>query len=142
MPTNVLVWQDAHKSVVTGSVTSYKKDAPAVGNSHGRGTTTVERTLTTAIDHQWTPDENTDNQAGTWADRQLVTSKSELTRATAPTASTAAPPATARTASGAREDRHAVATTSERYRLSGPGTCYDHTLATEQGVLTKDVHRC
>ena len=42
----------------------------------------------------------------------------------------------------AREDRHAVATTSERYRLRAPGTCYDHTLATEQVVLTKDVHGC
>lgn len=41
----------------------------------------------------------------------------------------------------AREDRHAVATTSERYRLSGPGEHYDHTLATEQGVLTEDVLR-
>jgi hypothetical protein len=41
-----------------------------------------------------------------------------------------------------REDRHAVATTSERYRLRAPGVCYDHTLATEQGVLTKDVSGC
>ena len=40
-----------------------------------------------------------------------------------------------------REQRHAVATTSERYRVRGPGVRYDHTLATEQGVLTKDVQR-
>ncbi|GLP67575.1 hypothetical protein TUSST3_41970 [Streptomyces sp. TUS-ST3] len=197
-PTNVLVWQDAHKSVVTGAVTSYRKDAPAVGNtftdgslrhlvtsgkdhlkvtgylntSHGRVTTTVERTLTTAIDHQWTPDENTDDQTGTWTDHQLVTSNGHLSRtdrtytldgrATIDSANrlrvvmsigdharsgatriydTYQGDATF-TLGVAREDRHAVATTSERYRLRAPGACYDHTLATEQGVLTKDVRDC
>lgn len=197
-PTNILVWQDAHKSVVTGAVTSYEKADPAVGNtftdgslrhlvtdgkdhlkvsgyldtSHGRVTTTVERTLTTAIDHQWTPDENTDDQTGKWTDHQSVTTDGHVSRtdrtytldgrATIDTANrlrvvmsvgdharvggvriddTYQGDATF-TLGVAREDRNAVATTSERYRLQGPGACYDHTLATEQGVLTKDVRRC
>ncbi|HLL36890.1 MAG TPA: peptide-N4-asparagine amidase [Streptomyces sp.] len=51
-----------------------------------------------------------------------------------------------------RDQRHAVATTSERYRLygspagsagpAGPSTCYDRTLTTVQGVLTEDRRRC
>jgi hypothetical protein len=196
-PTNILVWQDAHSSVVKGAVTSYEKSDPAVGNdftdgslrhlvtdgkdrlkvtgyldtSHGRVTTTVERTLTTAVDHRWTPDENTDDVNGTWTDHQVVTRNGHVARtdrdyaldgrATIDSANRlrvvmsvadrARLGATrvddsyqgdaAFTLGVAREDRHAVATTSERYRLSGPGVHYDHTLATEQGVLTKDVLR-
>ncbi|WP_373559666.1 peptide-N4-asparagine amidase [Streptomyces sp. TLI_55] len=197
-PTNILVWQDAHKSVVTGAVTSYKKADPAVSNtytdgslrhlvtagkdrlkvtgyldtSHGRVTTTVERAVTSAIDHQWTPDENTDDQTGTWTDDQTVTTNGHVSRtdrtytldgrATIDSANrlrvimsvadrahlgatriddTYQGDATF-TLGVAREDRHAVATTSERYRLRAPGACYDHTLATEQGVLTKDVRGC
>lgn len=197
-PTNVLVWQDAHRSVVKGAVTSYEKSDPAVSNgftdgslrhlvtdgkdrlkvsgwldtSHGRVTTTVERTVTTAIDHQWTPDENTDDQTGAWTDHQVVVRNGHLSRtdrdyaldgrATIDSAnrlrvvmsvSDRARLGATRiddtyhgdatfTLGVAREERHAVATTSERYRLSGPGgTHYDHTLATEQGVLTKDVLR-
>ncbi|MDF3299390.1 peptide-N4-asparagine amidase [Streptomyces tropicalis] len=41
-----------------------------------------------------------------------------------------------------REQRHAAATTSERYRLHGAGGCYDHTLTTVQGVLTRDRNGC
>ncbi|WP_336246604.1 peptide-N4-asparagine amidase [Streptomyces cupreus] len=44
-----------------------------------------------------------------------------------------------------RDQRHAVGTSSERYRLYGshvPGGCYDHLLATEQGVLTEDREVC
>ena len=197
-PTNILVWQDAHKSVVTGAVTSYRKTGPTVSNtftdgslrhlvtdgkdslkvsgyldtSHGRVTTTVERTLTTAIDHQWTPDENTDDQTGKWTDHQVVATNGHLARTNRTytldgrstidsanrlrvvmsVADRAQVGATrvddsyhgdaTFTLGVAREDRHAVATTSERYRLSAPGACYDHTLATEQGVLTKDVRRC
>ncbi|MEU1477906.1 peptide-N4-asparagine amidase [Streptomyces sp. NPDC005760] len=196
-PTNVLVWQDAHRSVVKGAVTSYERTDPAVSNdftdgslrhlvtagkdrlkvtgyldtSHGRVTTTVERTLTTAVDHQWTPDENTDDLGGTWSDHQVVTRDGHLSRTdrdyaldgratidaanrlrvVMSVADRARLGATrvddsyhgdaAFTLGVAREDRHAVATTSERYRLSGPGLHYDHTLATEQGVLTKDVLR-
>nr|WP_232032527.1 hypothetical protein [Streptomyces lincolnensis] len=64
---------------------------------------------------------------GRWTDRQTVVSNGHMTR-------------TAHL-DVAREDRHAVATTSERYRLNAPGEHYDHTLATEQGVLTEDVLR-
>jgi hypothetical protein len=197
-PTNILVWQDAHKSVVTGAVTSYKQADPAVSNtytdgslrhlvtdgedrlkvtgyldtSHGRVTTTVERTVTTAIDHQWTPDENTDDQTGTWTDHQAVTTNGQVSRTnrtyTLDGRSTIDSANRLRvimsvgdhalldstriddiyqgdatfTLGVPREDRHAVATTSERYRLRAPGACYDHTLATEQGVLTKDVRGC
>jgi hypothetical protein len=41
-----------------------------------------------------------------------------------------------------RDQRHAVATTSERYRLYGSADCYDRTLVTVQGVLTKDRADC
>ncbi|WP_416971440.1 peptide-N4-asparagine amidase [Streptomyces sp. 4F14] len=194
-PTNVLVWQDAHKAVVTGAVTSYRQSGPQVvddytdgslrhlatdgtdrlkvtgyvDTSHGRVTTTVERTLTTAIDHRWTPDENTDDQTGKWTDHQAVTTDGRVARtdraytldgrATIDSANRlrvimsvgdrSAVGATrvddqyrgdaTFTLGVAREQRHAVAATSERYRLRGPGVHYDHTLATEQGVLTKDV---
>nr|WP_308445571.1 peptide-N4-asparagine amidase [Streptomyces spororaveus] len=49
------------------------------------------------------------------------------------------------TANVPRDQRHAVATTSTRYRLYGsavPGGCYDRTLATVQGTLTADRLRC
>ncbi|WP_372343570.1 peptide-N4-asparagine amidase [Streptomyces sp. KL116D] len=45
-------------------------------------------------------------------------------------------------ANAPREERHAVATTGERYRVHGPGGCYDREIRTEQGVLTLDRHRC
>ncbi|RPE45841.1 peptide N-acetyl-beta-D-glucosaminyl asparaginase amidase A [Streptomyces sp. Ag109_O5-1] len=41
-----------------------------------------------------------------------------------------------------RDQRHAVGTSSERYRLYGSGDCYDRSLATEQGVLTEDRSGC
>ncbi|WP_328707402.1 peptide-N4-asparagine amidase [Streptomyces sp. HF10] len=41
-----------------------------------------------------------------------------------------------------REQRHAVGTSSERYRSYGSGGCYDHTLATAQGALTVDRRGC
>lgn len=41
-----------------------------------------------------------------------------------------------------RDQRHAVGTTSERYRLYGSSGCHDHSLQTVQGVLTEDRHRC
>jgi hypothetical protein len=44
-----------------------------------------------------------------------------------------------------RDQRHAVGTSTERYRLYGPsapGGCYDRTLATEQGTVTEDRLRC
>ncbi|WP_330341454.1 peptide-N4-asparagine amidase [Streptomyces sp. NBC_00557] len=41
-----------------------------------------------------------------------------------------------------RDQRHAVGTSSERYRLDGSGGCYDRSLTTVQGVLTEDRERC
>ncbi|MER6012112.1 peptide-N4-asparagine amidase [Streptomyces bluensis] len=41
-----------------------------------------------------------------------------------------------------RDQRHAVGTTSERYRLFGSGGCYDRSLVTVQGVLTEDSYGC
>ncbi|THA57657.1 peptide-N4-asparagine amidase A [Streptomyces sp. A1136] len=47
------------------------------------------------------------------------------------------------TAGVPREQRHAVGTTTVRYRLSGSAAgCYDRTVATAQGVLTQDRRRC
>ncbi|MFJ8199548.1 peptide-N4-asparagine amidase [Streptomyces sp. NPDC096152] len=41
-----------------------------------------------------------------------------------------------------RDQRHAVGTTGERYRLYGSGGCYDRTLTTVQGMLTEDRSGC
>ncbi|WP_422128893.1 peptide-N4-asparagine amidase [Streptomyces misionensis] len=41
-----------------------------------------------------------------------------------------------------RDQRHAVGTSSERYRSYGSAGCYDHSLATAQGVLTQDRSGC
>ncbi|MFI7295007.1 peptide-N4-asparagine amidase [Streptomyces sp. NPDC050121] len=41
-----------------------------------------------------------------------------------------------------RDQRHAVARTSERYRLYGSEGCYDRRLTTLQGVLTEDRGGC
>ncbi|MFF8289255.1 peptide-N4-asparagine amidase [Streptomyces sp. NPDC016309] len=41
-----------------------------------------------------------------------------------------------------RDQRHAVGTSAERYRLYGPGGCYDRALRTVQGTLTEDRRRC
>ncbi|MFJ9615953.1 peptide-N4-asparagine amidase [Streptomyces noursei] len=41
-----------------------------------------------------------------------------------------------------REQRHATGVSRERYRLHGPGACYDRTLATAQGELTEDRSGC
>ncbi|MEU8462098.1 peptide-N4-asparagine amidase [Streptomyces sp. NPDC029003] len=49
------------------------------------------------------------------------------------------------TANVPREQRHAVATTTARYRLYGTEAgngCYDRTVTTEQGTLTVDRRRC
>ncbi|CAM5256124.1 Peptide-N4-asparagine amidase A OS=Streptomyces aurantiogriseus OX=66870 GN=GCM10010251_61380 PE=4 SV=1 [Streptomyces aurantiogriseus] len=41
-----------------------------------------------------------------------------------------------------RDQRHAVGTTSERYRLHGSSGCHDRELTTVQGVLTEDRSGC
>ncbi|WP_432117527.1 peptide-N4-asparagine amidase [Streptomyces sp. bgisy032] len=46
------------------------------------------------------------------------------------------------TANVPRDQRHAVGTSSERYRLYGSHGCHDREVTTEQGVLTRDRVRC
>ncbi len=41
-----------------------------------------------------------------------------------------------------RDQRHAVGTTGERYRIRGSSGCYDRSLSTVQGVLTEDRSGC
>ncbi|MDL5200041.1 peptide-N4-asparagine amidase [Streptomyces sp. ALI-76-A] len=41
-----------------------------------------------------------------------------------------------------RDQRHAVGTTSERYRIRGSAGCYDRSLVSVQGVLTADRRGC
>jgi hypothetical protein len=41
-----------------------------------------------------------------------------------------------------RDQRHAVGTTSERYRSYGSSGCYDRSVTSVQGVLTEDRRRC
>ncbi|MFI7412653.1 peptide-N4-asparagine amidase [Streptomyces sp. NPDC049627] len=41
-----------------------------------------------------------------------------------------------------RDQRHAVGTTSERYRLYGSDGCYDRSLTSVQGVLTEERSGC
>lgn len=46
------------------------------------------------------------------------------------------------TANVPRDQRHAVAVTSERYRLYGSAGCYDRSVTTVQGALTQDRSDC
>jgi hypothetical protein len=46
------------------------------------------------------------------------------------------------TANVPRDQRHAVGTTRERFRLYGSGGCHDRTLVTVQGTLTEDRADC
>ncbi|MFF3457676.1 peptide-N4-asparagine amidase [Streptomyces sp. NPDC002730] len=46
------------------------------------------------------------------------------------------------TANVPRDQRHAVGTTAERYRLYGSEGCYDRSLRTVQGTVTEDRLRC
>ncbi|MFF2200533.1 peptide-N4-asparagine amidase [Streptomyces sp. NPDC058145] len=41
-----------------------------------------------------------------------------------------------------RDQRHAVGTSGERYRVDGSAGCYDRSLSTAQGALTEDRRRC
>ncbi|MFD5100626.1 peptide-N4-asparagine amidase [Streptomyces albidochromogenes] len=46
------------------------------------------------------------------------------------------------TANVPRDQRHAVGTSSERYRLYGTAGCHDRTVETAQGTVTRDRLRC
>ncbi|MFB7863137.1 peptide-N4-asparagine amidase [Streptomyces sp. NPDC056069] len=41
-----------------------------------------------------------------------------------------------------REQRHAIGTSTERYRAYGSDGCYDRSLKTVQGTLVEDLRRC
>ncbi|ARZ66397.1 hypothetical protein SMD11_0731 [Streptomyces albireticuli] len=210
-PTNVLVWQDAGASRVTGALTAHRAGEPAgtvahepgaehrlkaegrhsltvsgyLDTSHGRVTTTVERNVANTSTHRWTEGEATDALQARWNDDETVvtggrgpatvtrthrayTMDGEITGATGERLRTVmtmgdrSDSVTARagkrldwsrlddtyTGDAAynqnvpREQRHATGVSRERYRLYGPGTCHDRTLATAQGELTEDIRRC
>jgi hypothetical protein len=205
-PTNILIWQDAHRTHVTGALTVHRESDPVattsydpdgsdtalrtldadgshsltlsgyVDTSHGRVTTTVRRTLTAASTHTWNADETTDALTGRWTDdetrtvdgattrtRRAYTMDGEITIGSDNRLRTVISLGDhTRTDAGAlrtrlddtytgdatwtlgvpRDQRHAVGTSTERYRLTGGGSCYDRTLATEQGTLTQDRQRC
>ncbi|MBB5118859.1 peptide-N4-asparagine amidase A [Streptomyces eurocidicus] len=210
-PTNVLVWQDAGSSRVTGALTAHRAGEPAgtathepgaehrlraegrhslsvsgyLDTSHGRVTTTVDRNVANTSTHRWTEGESTDALQARWNDDETVvtggrgpatvtrthrtyTMDGEITGATGARLRTVmtmgdrADSVTTRdgkridwsrlddTYAGdaaynqnvPREQRHATGVSRERYRLYGPGACYDRTLATAQGELTEDRRRC
>lgn len=212
-PTNLLLWQDEARQVVTGALTRHEQSEPAgssrwtpaapggehrldtegshrltvagyVDTSHGRVSTTVTRAVRGTSVHRWTDGEDRDALAATWTDEESVTRGPTTTRTartytmdgettlgagdrlrTVLKLGDRADTLTRRggrqvdvtrlddrytgdatyTANVPRDQRHAVATTSARYRLHGsgaPGGCYDRTIATAQGTLTQDRRRC
>ncbi|MFE9371117.1 peptide-N4-asparagine amidase [Streptomyces sp. NPDC006711] len=211
-PTNLLIWQDSGRKVVTGALTrheetdpvnstTYKPGSPELrldahsshrlttagylDTSHGRVTTTVTRSVAGDSVHRWTEGENTDALKGSWHDEESVTTKGRgpavtdrddrtytmdgtttiatdgrlrtvITlgdRADALTLRGARPTAfshlddtyqgdAAWTMNVPRDQRHAVGTSAERYRLYGSDGCYDRSLKTAQGALTQDVRHC
>jgi hypothetical protein len=202
-PANILVWQDAHRSVVRGALTTagppgdpavsttYTPETAAdplrtltatgshhltvsgyLDTSHGRVTTTVTRAVGAAVTHRWTPDEATDNVVGTWTDDETVTVDGVPLRTRRTYTMDARSTVGADNRLGVtialgdhavrgrtrldntyrgdaaftlgvpRDQRHGVGTATERYRLHGPGICYDRTITAEQGALTRDALRC
>ncbi|MFD7263804.1 peptide-N4-asparagine amidase [Streptomyces sp. NPDC059874] len=212
-PTNLLLWQDEAREVVTGALTRHEPGEPSgssrwtpaapgaehrldtegghrltvagyLDTSHGRVTTTVTRAVRGTSVHRWTDGENSDALTATWTDEESVTRGPTTTRTartytmdgattlgagdrlrTVLSLGDRADTVTLRggrsvdvsrlddrytgdatyTANVPRDQRHAVGTTSARYRLHGsgaPGGCYDRTVATAQGTVTEDRRRC
>ncbi|MFJ8649218.1 peptide-N4-asparagine amidase [Streptomyces sp. NPDC093546] len=206
-PTNLLLWQDEGREVVTGALTRHDTGAPDnstaykpgrehrltteaahrlilagyLDTSHGRVPTTVTRSLAHTSVHRWTDGETTDALTAHWTDDETVTSGRTVTRthrtyamdgettlgagdrlrtvltlgdrADTVVLRSGARPAWTRlddtytgdatyTAGVPRDQRHAVGTTTERYRLHGSAGCYDRTLTAVQGTLTEDRRRC
>ncbi|MEV7520229.1 peptide-N4-asparagine amidase [Streptomyces sp. NPDC091371] len=212
-PTNLLLWQDEAREVVTGAVTRHDPGEPAgssrwtpatpggehrldtegahrltvagyLDTSHGRVTTTVTRSVRGTSVHRWTDGENRDALTATWTDEESVTRGAATTRTTRTytmdgettlgagdrlrtvlSLGDRADTVTLRggrtvdvsrlddrytgeatyTANVPRDQRHAVGTSTARYRLHGsgvPGGCYDRTVTTVQGTLTVDRRRC
>ncbi|QGV81858.1 peptide-N4-asparagine amidase [Streptomyces ficellus] len=206
-PTNVLLWQDEARRVVTGALTRHEERAPVnspvytpgtehrldtrathrltvaghLDTSHGRVTTTVTRTVSHTSAHRWTDGETRDALTATWRDDETVARNRTTTRTTRAytmdgettlgtgdrlrtvlrlgdradtvTLRQGHRPVRTRlddryagdatyTTGVPRDQRHAVGTSSERYRLYGPGGCYDRSLRTAQGTVTEDRRRC
>ncbi|WP_116215004.1 peptide-N4-asparagine amidase [Streptomyces olivoreticuli] len=210
-PTNILVWQDAKSSGLTGALTTHVAGDPRnttayepgterhlradgghsltvagyLDTSHGRVTTTVTRNITGNSDHRWNENETTDALQARWNDDEAVTvagrGPAAVTRThrtyTMDGATTVSAADRLRTVmtmgdrsdsvtvragrrldwssfddtykgdaaynqNVPRDQRHATGVSRERYRLDGPGSCYDRTLATAQGELTEDRQRC
>jgi hypothetical protein len=210
-PVNVLVWQDAKSTHVGGKLTVHKVGvltnssthtpgsehrvdtegghrltvAGYADTSHGRVTTTVDRSLANTSTHRWTDGENVDALDATWTDDESVTvdgrgaARTTRTRRTYTMDGTTTLGAADRlrtvltlgdraavteslggrrtawsrlddtytgdatyTVNVPRDQRHAVGTTSERYRIRGSAGCYDRSLTAVQGVLTKDRRGC
>ncbi|MFD5889132.1 peptide-N4-asparagine amidase [Streptomyces sp. NPDC060334] len=105
-PTNLLLWQDAGRAVVTGALTRHEEVAPTgssrwtpgaehrldtdgghgltvaghLDTSHGRVVTTVTRTVRHASTHRWTEGESRDALTAEWTDRESVTRGPTTTR--------------------------------------------------------------
>jgi hypothetical protein len=205
VPTNVLAWRDPKLARVTGKLVSHREGALGdtstytpgtatadqqvvtdgghrltltgyVNTSHGRVSTTVQRTVTNHSTHHWNVGESVDGLNASWTDDETSTVDGETTvnrrryaidgtvtiDATNRLTTTIEVSDAATTLAGrswswlddtyqgqaswlidaARDQRHAVGTSSEHYRRLGSGGCYDHTLATTNGYLTRDTHRC
>ncbi|WP_329123391.1 peptide-N4-asparagine amidase [Streptomyces sp. NBC_01353] len=98
-PTNILLWQDEGRTVVTGGLDRYEETAPRnssvhtpgsehrldtegghaltvaghLNTSHGRVDTTVARTLANTSVHRWAEGENPDALTARWTDDETVT---------------------------------------------------------------------
>ncbi|MFI1645340.1 peptide-N4-asparagine amidase [Streptomyces avidinii] len=108
-PTNLLLWQDAGRQVVTGALTRHEQSDPSghsrwtpagpgaqhrldtegghrltvaghLNTSHGRVATTVTRTVRSTSVHRWTDGENQDALTATWTDEESVTHGPTTTR--------------------------------------------------------------
>ncbi|KOU43713.1 peptide-N4-asparagine amidase A [Streptomyces sp. WM6373] len=108
-PTNLLLWQDQARQVVTGALTRHEEGAPSghsrwtpagpggqhrvdtegahrltvagyLNTSRGRVDTTVTRSVHHTSAHRWTEGENLDALTATWTDEESVTHGPTTTR--------------------------------------------------------------
>ncbi|MFF7295904.1 peptide-N4-asparagine amidase [Streptomyces sp. NPDC008265] len=108
-PTNLLLWQDEGRAVVTGALTRHEEEAPTgrshwtpatqgvphrvdtegahrltvaghLDTSHGRVATTVTRSVRHTSVHRWTDGENSDALDAVWSDEESVTHGPVTTR--------------------------------------------------------------